>query len=102
MALGARKAFQDLTDTASRDRWLGLPYIGCDGMPKTGQTWVKRGLLAATIIIPANADKALDMLVHALEAGTMPVERTMTVPLSFPALDALAAAHAEKARIMAI
>jgi ribose transport system substrate-binding protein len=102
MALGARKAFQDITDTASRDRWLGLPYIGCDGMPKTGQTWVKRGLLAATIIIPANADKALDMLVHAIETGAMPLERTMTVPLSFPALDILAAAQAEKARIMAI
>jgi ribose transport system substrate-binding protein len=102
MALGARKAFQDLTDSASRDRWLGLPYIGCDGMPKTGQTWVKRGLLAATIIIPANADKALEMLVHAIESGTMPPERTMTVPLSFPAVDILAAAHAEKARIMAV
>jgi ribose transport system substrate-binding protein len=100
MAIGARKAFQDLTDNTLRDRWLGLPYIGCDGMPKTGQTWVKRGLLAATVIIPANADKALDMLIQSLQLGTMPVERTMTVPVSFPALDALAAAHAEKARIM--
>src|SRR5207253_10938417 len=37
MALGARKAFQDLPDTAARDRWLSIPYTGCDGLPKTGQ-----------------------------------------------------------------
>ncbi|MCU1297730.1 MAG: monosaccharide transporter substrate-binding protein family [Acidobacteriaceae bacterium] len=100
MAIGSRKAFQELPDETLRNRWLALPYIGCDGMPKTGQAWVKRGLLAATIINPANAGKALDMLIHALQIGNMPPDRTMTVPLSFPVLDALAAAHAEKVRIM--
>ncbi len=62
MAAGARKAFQDLPDNAARDRWLNLPFIGCDGMPKTGQAWVKKGLLAATIIVPPNAGKAIEML----------------------------------------
>jgi ribose transport system substrate-binding protein len=100
MAIGARKAFQEVSDETLRNRWLALPYTGCDGMPKTGQAWVKRGLLAATIINPANTGKALDMLMHALQVGTMPADRTMTVPVSFPALDALAAAHAEKVRIM--
>jgi len=37
MALGARKAFQELPDNAARQRWLSLPFIGCDGLPKTGQ-----------------------------------------------------------------
>src|SRR5207245_4374145 len=41
MALGARKAFQDLPDTLARDRWLSLPYMGCDGLPKTAQASVK-------------------------------------------------------------
>jgi ribose transport system substrate-binding protein len=100
MAIGARKAFQEIPDETLRNRWLALPYIGCDGMPKTGQAWVKRGLLAATIINPANTGMAIEMLVHALQVGTMPPDRTMTVPLSFPALDALATAHAEKVRIM--
>jgi ribose transport system substrate-binding protein len=100
MAIGARKGFQELPDETLRNRWLAVPYIGCDGMPKTGQAWVKRGLLAATIINPANTGKALDMLMHALQVGTMPPDRTMTVPLSFPALDNLASAHAEKVRIM--
>ena len=38
-----------------RDRWLRLPFVGCDGVTKTGQSWVRTGLLAATVIIPATA-----------------------------------------------
>ncbi len=97
MAVGARKAFQELPDNAARDRWLSLPFIGCDGMPKTGQAWVKRGLLAATIIVPPNAGQAVEMLSHALQNGSMPAERTLSGPISFPALDQLAA-QAQKAR----
>jgi ribose transport system substrate-binding protein len=90
MAAGARKAFQDLPDNAARDRWLNLPFIGCDGMPKTGQAWVKKGLLAATIIVPPNAGKAIEMLTQAVQTGSMPPERTLSEPISFPALDQLA------------
>jgi hypothetical protein len=32
----------------------------------------------------------------------MPPERTLTVPVSVPAIDALAAAQAEKARVMSV
>ena len=97
MAIGARKAFQELSDNASREHWLSLPYLGCDGMPKTGQEWVKSGLLAATVVIPANTGQALEMLVHALQHGTMPPARTMTAPVSFPDLDTLAKVRAKKA-----
>ena len=72
MALGARKAFQELPDSAARQRWLSLPFIGCDGLPKTGQAWVKRGLLTATIFAGPNTGQALEMLVKALQTGTMP------------------------------
>ena len=89
MALGARKAFQDMPSSESRDRWLNLPFIGCDGMPKTGQAWVRSKLLAATVIVPANAGQAVEMLVHAVRTGNIPPERTLTKPISFPALDAL-------------
>ena len=98
MAIGARKAFQELSDGALRERWLGLPYLGCDGMPNTGQEWVKSGLLAATVVIPANTGQALEMLVHARQTGEMPPPRTMTVPLSFPDLEVLAKISAKKAR----
>jgi ribose transport system substrate-binding protein len=99
MAIGARKAFQELADRGLRERWLSLPYLGCDGMPSTGQEWVKSGQLAATVVIPANTGQALEMLVRALQQGTMPPPRTMTVPLSFPELGALAKARTKRARV---
>jgi ribose transport system substrate-binding protein len=30
MAIGARKAFQDLPSEIERERWLSIPYLGCD------------------------------------------------------------------------
>jgi ribose transport system substrate-binding protein len=102
MALGARKAFQELADSAARQRWLSLPFIGCDGLPKTGQAWVKRGLLTATIFAGPNTGQALEMLVKAFQRGAMPPEQTLTVPASVPPLDALAAVQAEKARLLSV
>ncbi len=102
MAVGARKAFQELTDSKMRDRWLNIPYIGVDGVSKTGQAWVKSGLLTATVIAPAMAGQCMEMLVRALQNGMSPPEKTFTVPLSFPSLDELAKLHAEKTRIMSV
>jgi ribose transport system substrate-binding protein len=69
---------------------LGLPYLGCDGLPKSGQAWVQQGLLTATIYIPANAGKAVDVLAQALRTGSIPPEQTLTVPVSIPAIESLA------------
>ena len=41
MAMGARKAFQEISNEAERSRWLSLPFTGCDGQPATGQAWVR-------------------------------------------------------------
>ncbi len=90
MALGARKAFQELGDSTARDRFLAAPYLGIDGVSKTGQAWLRRGLLNATIIVPANAGQAIDMLVHAVRTGTIPPEKTLTVPTSLPIVEELA------------
>lgn len=89
MAMGARKAFQEVTDLDARDRWLSLPYIGSDGVPRTGQAWVKKGILAATIIAPPLAGKALEMLVNSLHSGAVVPELTMMAPSSFPTLESL-------------
>jgi ribose transport system substrate-binding protein len=102
MAMGARKAFQELPEGPARDHWLSLPYTGCDGLPKTGQAWVKRGLLAATIFVPPSAGRALEMLVQAVNTGTLPPERTLMEPVSVPPLEALAAAQADKARLLSV
>jgi ribose transport system substrate-binding protein len=89
MALGARKAFEELKNPADRDRWLRLPFTGVDGLSKTGQAWVRIGSLTATIIVPTNAGQAMAMLVEALQTGTNPPERSYTVPESFPPIEKL-------------
>jgi ribose transport system substrate-binding protein len=96
MAMGARKAFQEITDMEQRDRWLSLPFTGCDGMPKTGQAWVRSGLLAGTVVVPANAGLALEMLAKTIHAGVMPPERTFTDVRSYPAIEDLTAGHRNK------
>jgi ribose transport system substrate-binding protein len=90
MALGARKAFQELGDNTARARFLAAPYLGIDGVSKTGQSWLRRGLLSATIIVPANTGQALDMLAHAVQTGTIPPEKTLTIPTSMPIVEELA------------
>ena len=89
MAIGARRAFQELTNETERERWLRLPYTGVDGMPKTGQAWVRSGLLSATILTPANAGQGLDMLVQAMRLQKQPPIRIWVQPTSIPALEAL-------------
>ncbi|MGC1266804.1 MAG: substrate-binding domain-containing protein [Candidatus Acidiferrum sp.] len=89
MAMGARDAFKELTNEDERERGLKLPFTGCDGLPKTGQVWVRNGTLAATVFVPPNAGQAIEMLVEALQNRKRPPERVMTAPVSIPALDAL-------------
>lgn len=86
MAIGARNAFEELRDDAEKERWLSLPFLGCDGLPKTGQAWVKDGLLAATVFVPPNTGQAMEMLVEALERGKQPPERALTTVVSVPSL----------------
>ncbi len=96
MAVGARRAFQELTKDAERDHWLNLPFTGCDGLPGTGQSYVRRGSLTATVVIPAHAGHALETFVKAMQTGTQPPERTLTVPSSYPSLEDLKS-HSKRA-----
>jgi ribose transport system substrate-binding protein len=85
MAMGAREAFASLPG-AARAQWLNAPFMGCDGVTKTGQEWVRSGQLRATVVIPPMAGLALEMLAKALSTGSMPAERTLCAPRSFPAI----------------
>jgi ABC-type sugar transport system substrate-binding protein len=89
MAIGARKAFEELTNESDRERWLKLPFTGCDGLPKTGEAWVRTGVLAATVFVPPNTGMAIEMLFDAIQKGKKPAERALTVPVSIPTLDQL-------------
>jgi ribose transport system substrate-binding protein len=90
MALGARKAFLDLSIGPDRDRWLHLPFIGCDGLPNGGQKAVREGLLAATVVIPPNAGDAVEAMASALRTGQQPDVTIFTQANSFPPLSSLA------------
>ena len=89
MAIGARKAFQEILSETERERWLSLPFLGCDGLPKTGQAWVRTGLLTATVYIPPNTGQAIEMLLDALQNGKSQPERALTEAVSIPPIETL-------------
>lgn len=91
MAMGARMAFQDVGEESERAEWLRLPFTGVDGLPKTGQSWVRTGSLTATVIVPPNAGQAITMLAPAIQGNSTVPERSFTVAVSFPTLEKLAA-----------
>ncbi|MBZ5663554.1 MAG: substrate-binding domain-containing protein [Acidobacteriia bacterium] len=96
MAMGARKAFEECRDL--QEQLQKMPFLGCDGLPKTGQEWVRSKLLAATIFIPPNADQAIEMMVKSIATGTLPPERTFTAAKSYPTLEVLAQQSSARAR----
>lgn len=100
MAAGAKKAFQQFShEGEGRDHWTSIPFIGVDGVPKTGQTWVRSGVLTATIIAPPNAGTALEMLVRALQTAVVPPELTLVSPHSYPELESLSSNALKKLHV---
>jgi ABC-type sugar transport system substrate-binding protein len=89
MAMGVRRAFEELPDAQERESWLLLPITGCDGVPESGQEWVRQGRLSATVIAPPIVGDAIQLLANALKAGSQPPERTLIAPTSFPPLGQL-------------
>lgn len=89
MAIGARKAFEE-SPHQLRESWLQIPFLGCDGMPDTGQEWVRSGLLTATVLSPPTAPVAIDLIARFIHHGTMPPECTLTETKSIPDLETLA------------
>lgn len=88
MAMGARKAFEECF-AKQPELWQKIPFLGCDGLPKTGQEFVRRGMLAATVFIPPNAGDAMELMMKAIETGTQPPDRTFTPSKSIPEIEAL-------------
>ena len=98
MAMGARKAFEAGLAGADRDRWLNLPFLGCDGVAETGQAWVRGGLLRATVVSPANTRPALEMLVSWLRSRIIQPPYSLTTPMSYPPVGMLTTSPKAKAQ----
>jgi ribose transport system substrate-binding protein len=87
MAIGVRKALQELDSEVERERWLQCPFLGVDGVPKTGQAWVRSGLLTATIFTPPNTGRAIELFDEAAKSAQVPAERVLVAPSSIPSID---------------
>jgi ribose transport system substrate-binding protein len=98
MAIGARRAFEELANLQERDSWLHLPITGCDGVPRAGQEWVRQKRLRATVIAPPLVGDAIHLLAAALNSGSQPPERTLVAPSSYPDVKDLPRAQAQAAR----
>jgi len=96
MAAGAKKAFQEFSGRDMQNHWSGLRFLGVDGVPKTGQAWVREGLLTATIVTPPLAGRAIEILMEALRRGKFPPEVTLMEPRSYPPVEALKASSASR------
>jgi ABC-type sugar transport system substrate-binding protein len=93
IAIGAKKAFREHTTEAERATKVEPRFTGVDGLPGTGQEWVRRGLLAATVIVPAVTVPALELLVAAMRMGSPTPESSLISSESYPDLTALGAKH---------
>ncbi len=89
MAMGAKKAVKELANEIDRDFLSGIPATGCDGVPSTGQSWVRTGQLSATVVVPPSSGKAIVLMTRALQSKTQPAEHTFTAPEPFPPLESL-------------
>jgi ABC-type sugar transport system substrate-binding protein len=89
IAIGARKAFEDAKLVLPGGPWSQLPFLGVDGLPRTGQAFVNRGALVATVVVPAVAGPALEAVVRAVTTQSKPPELQLIPSYSYPAIESL-------------
>jgi len=89
LALGARKAFQTITNQEQQNKWLALPFIGI-GIASQVKRLVDGHVLAASVVTSTTMELALTMLVRAIESKALPQECTFVETSSYPDLKQLA------------
>jgi ABC-type sugar transport system substrate-binding protein len=90
LAVGARKALQNIDNPEQQKKWLGAPFIGI-GIASQVRPLVDGRILAAAVITSVTMDLALKILVRAIETQVQPPERSVVEASSFPDLEKLAA-----------
>ena len=89
LALGAKRAFQNIGDIEQRKKMLGLPFIGI-GISSHLKPLVQDRSLAAAVVTSLTMELALKLLVRAIESKVQPPERSVSESYSYPELDKLA------------
>jgi ribose transport system substrate-binding protein len=90
LALGAKKATQNIGDEEQKKKWVEVPFIGI-GIANQVKPLVDGRVLAAAVITSVTMDLALTLLVRAIQKQVQPPERSTVEALSFPDLEKLAA-----------
>jgi ribose transport system substrate-binding protein len=88
LALGARKALQDMGDHEQQKRWLGLPFVGV-GIAQQVEPLVDGNILTAAVVTSLTMELALKTLVHALKTKVQPPEYNFVDAFSYPSLEQL-------------
>jgi ABC-type sugar transport system substrate-binding protein len=97
MALGARQALLDWAK-AGHGAAEQVRFAGVDGLPAHGQRLVTEGQLAATVVVPSVAARAVDEVVATLQRGWSPQAEISLRVESYPDLSSLERALRGKAR----
>jgi ABC-type sugar transport system substrate-binding protein len=90
LALGARKAFQNMENAEQKQKWMDIPFLGI-GIAGQVKPLVHGHILDAAVITSVTMDVALKLLVRALESQVLPPERTVVEVSSYPELEKVAA-----------
>jgi ABC-type sugar transport system substrate-binding protein len=81
MARGSRRSLELL-----RPAWAKAPFLGCDGLPSSGQRDVDEGRLAGTVKLPSCAGPALALALRFRRDHVMPPAETVLAPEAYPVL----------------
>ncbi len=86
MAMGARRALEEMAKVREGFPAGAIRVCGCDGSPRYGQRFVTEGKLTSTVVMPPVAGRAVDEIASVLAAGARPPVRILLNPTSFPDL----------------
>ncbi len=89
LALGARKAFQNIENPEQRKKWLAVPFIGI-GISNQVKPLIHARALAAAVVTSVTMELALRILARAMETKVQPPVRSAAESYSYPELDKLA------------
>jgi serine/threonine protein kinase/ABC-type sugar transport system substrate-binding protein len=84
MAMGARDAVEELAKERPKFPVSSVSFCGCDGSPSYGQRLVIEGKLAATVIMPLCAGRAIAEIASMLRGGPLPPATIELQPEPFP------------------
>jgi ABC-type sugar transport system substrate-binding protein len=88
LALGARKAFQSISNPEQTQKWLELPFLGI-GIANQVRPLVDRRILTAAVVSSLTMELALRLLVRALDSKISPPESSIVDASSYPGLEKL-------------